>query len=43
MPAGCSGKVGFLAIYNRALSNAEEDSIRAFVAHYRLAKYGDVV
>ena len=36
-------KVGFLAIYNRMITDAEGDSIRQFVAKYRLAKYGDVV
>jgi len=36
-------RMAFAAVYNRSLSNAEEDSIRTFVAKYRLAKYGDVV
>jgi hypothetical protein len=38
-----TARVGFAAIYNRFLTTAEEDSIRTFVATYRLAKYGDVV
>lgn len=36
-------RLGFLAVYNRSISDAEGDSIRTFVAKYRLAKYGDVV
>jgi hypothetical protein len=35
--------VAMVAVYNRALNTTEEDSIRTFVAKYRLAKYGDVV
>lgn len=38
-----TSRVGFAAVYNRSLSNAEEDTIRTFVAKYRLAKYGDIV
>lgn len=34
---------GFCAIYNRALSTAEENAVRTTVAAYRLAKYGDVI
>jgi hypothetical protein len=42
--AGATGvRLGFVAVYNRALSNAELDAIHTFVAKYRLAKYGDIV
>ena len=36
-------QLGMFAIYNRALSDTELGALHAFIANYRLAKYGDTI